>query len=189
MPFQWYSVDFHDRLFHLLLYYIFSFTDFLQKIFTSQSSLPCCLSNQGYYFESYSYPNLSNPFNRNHCPTLLKEISKYYHIIYQFQKNYWKIAVMNFIDPQDLLKPEILAPFPFPVCWTTRCNPQYLYSQEFFYTAPLPIKFHSNEMKTSASLVGPLSHMTLSWIKQRNQRERYTAYMTIFYTQLYIHSS
>ena len=40
---------------------LFSFTDFLPKIFTSPGSLWCCLSNQGCYFEFYFFKNLSNP--------------------------------------------------------------------------------------------------------------------------------
>ena len=34
---------------------IFSFTDLLTKIFTSQGSFRCCLSNQGYNFEFHFY--------------------------------------------------------------------------------------------------------------------------------------
>ena len=55
------------RLVHLLFSYIFnranifSFTDFLPKIFTSPDTLWWCLSNQGCYFEIYFYQKSLNP--------------------------------------------------------------------------------------------------------------------------------
>ena len=58
------------RLIHLLFSYIFlranifSFTDFLVNIFTSQGSLHCSLSNQGYCFEFHLYKKpLKTPLN------------------------------------------------------------------------------------------------------------------------------